>query len=78
MVVGAVLCCFWRPAVWMTLAAMVPMVADGLTQLKTSYESVNLRRFVTGLLFGWALMAFLVVTLGMTYQWGYRTAQRWF
>ena len=75
MVISIILCFFWRPSVWMTLVFMVPMVTDGLIQLKTAYESTNPRRFVTGLLFGWALIAFLVVTLGATYQYGYRLGQ---
>ena len=72
MMTGMILCFFWRPPVWLALAFMVPMVADGLIQLKTAYESTNPRRFVTGVLFGWALTAFVVVTLSMTYQYGYR------
>ena len=74
-ILSIVLCCFWRPPVWITLVFMVPMVTDGLVQLKTTYESTNPRRFITGLLFGWALTAFAVVTLGMTYQYGYRLGQ---
>ena len=72
MILGAVFCFVWRPPVWLTLVLMVPMVTDGLIQLKTAYESTNPRRFVTGLVFGYALAAFLIVTLGMTYQYGYR------
>ena len=72
MILGAVFCFVWRPPVWLTLVLMVPMVTDGLIQLKTAYESSNPRRLITGLIFGYALTAFLVVTLGMTYQYGYR------
>ena len=72
MVGGLLLCILWRPPVWAALAGMVPMAADGLVQLKTAYESTNSRRFVTGLIFGWALTAFLVVTLGAAYRCGYR------
>ena len=77
MVAGMILCVFWRPPLWLTLALMVPMVADGVIQLKTAYESTNPRRFATGLLFGYALTAFAVVTLGWTYQWGYRLGTQW-
>ena len=76
MLLGVISCFFWRTPVWLTLVFMVPMVTDGFVQLKTAYESTNPRRFVTGLLFGWALVAFLVVTLGATYQYGYRLGQQ--
>ena len=72
MIVSMILCFFWRPPVWLALVCMIPMVTDGFVQLKTAYESTNPRRFATGLLFGWALTAFALVTLSMTYQYGYR------
>ena len=76
MLVSMILCFFWRPPVWLTLVFMVPMVTDGLIQLKTAYESTNPRRFVSGVLFGWALTAFALVTLGMAYQYGYHMGQQ--
>ena len=76
MIAGMILCFFWRPPVWLTLVFMVPMVTDGLIQLKTAYESTNPRRFVTGVLFGWALTAFALVTLGMAYRYGYHMGQQ--
>ena len=76
MITGMILCFFWRPPVWLTLVFMVPMVTDGLIQLKTAYESTNPRRFVTGVLFGWALTAFALVTLGMAYRYGYHMGQQ--
>ena len=77
MILGIFLCFFRCPPVWLTLVLMVPMVTDGVIQLKTPYESTNPRRFVTGLLFGYALAAFLIVTLGMAYKAGYRLGQQW-
>ena len=76
MILGAVLCIVWRPPVWLTLVLMIPMVTDGVIQLKIAYESTNPRRFVTGLLFGCALAAFFIVTLAMTWQYGYRLGKR--
>ena len=76
MIAGMILCFFWRPPVWLTLVFMVPMVTDGLIQLKTAYESTNPRRFVTGVLFGWALTAFALATLGMAYRYGYHMGQQ--
>lgn len=39
---------------------MLPMVADGFLQLLTPYESGNLRRLFTGILFGIAFVFFLI------------------
>lgn len=39
---------------------MAPMVADGLIQRLTPYESTNLRRLLTGLLFGIAFDSLLI------------------
>ena len=72
MVLGAIVCIFWRPAVWIALILMVPMVTDGLIQLKTSYESTNPRRFATGLLFGYALMSLFIIFSIATFQLGYQ------
>ena len=39
---------------------MLPLIADGTLQRLTSYESNNIRRLITGILFGIALVyAFL-------------------
>lgn len=43
---------------------MIPMVLDGMIQLKTSYHSNNFKRVVTGTLFGYALaMLFMISTI---------------
>ena len=76
MIIGLIACFFRRPDVWIPLALMVPMIADGFIQLKTRYESTNPRRFVTGLLFGYGLMALFIISLVATYQLGYRFAQQ--
>ena len=56
-----------------TLAAvlLVPLIADGLLQMCTPYESGNLRRLVTGLFFGYGLTVLLLTSLGWAYQWGF-------
>ena len=56
----------WAPPVWVQLVMLVPMVADGVIQLRTSYESTNPRRLVTGLLFGYAMvMLFISISHGL-------------
>ena len=39
--------------------------------LCTPYESGNLRRLATGLLFGYGLTVLLLTSLGWAYQWGF-------
>lgn len=39
---------------------MVPLILDGSIQKLTSYESGNIRRLITGILFGMALIFTLV------------------
>lgn len=68
---GLALCLVWLPPVWLTVLLMAPMVADGLRQLKTQYESTNPRRLVTGLLFGYGMTAFLWVTGRAAFWLGY-------
>ena len=76
MIIGLIACFFWRPEVWMTLVMITPMIADGFIQLKTSYESTNPRRFVTGLLGGYGGLTLFIISLIATYQLGYRFAQQ--
>lgn len=42
------------------LLLMVPMVFDGFLQLLTPYESGNIRRLLTGMVFGVAFIFFLI------------------
>lgn len=50
---------------------MVPMVTDGAVQLLTRYESTNLRRVVTGFLFGYALCALFLLLNISGFRFGY-------
>lgn len=50
----------WRLSAWAALLWMLPMIADGSVQLLYDrYESTNIRRLITGALFGTALGFFL-------------------
>ena len=44
------------------LLATLPLAADGTLQYLTKYESNNRRRFVTGLLYGFAVMSAIIHT----------------
>ena len=76
MIIGLIACFFWRPEVWMTLVMITPMIADGFIQLKTSYESTNPRRFVTGLLGGYGGLTLFIISLIATYQLGQAYARQ--
>jgi len=46
---------FFRPPYWVMAVIMLPMIADGLIQGLTKYESTNWRRLITGILFGFGI-----------------------
>ena len=75
-VTGLIACFFWRPAAWMALVFMAPMIADGSIQMKTRYESTNPRRFLTGLLGGYGALTLFITSLVATYQLGYQFARQ--
>lgn len=52
--------CIGYPEFMIVLLLMVPMVFDGFLQLLTSYESGNMRRLFTGILFGIAFVFCLI------------------
>ena len=71
MVMAMVSLWFYLPSWWLVLVLMVPMVADGCIQLKTRYESTNLRRLLTGIPFGYSLVAMFVLFTKGLYDFGY-------
>lgn len=63
--VGMILCIptliFWGcPSFGIVLLLMVPLILDGTIQKLTPYESGNIRRLITGILFGVALICLFV------------------
>lgn len=52
--------CFGCPSFWVALLMMLPLVVDGFTQRLTAYESTNMRRLFTGILFGIAFIFMLI------------------
>ena len=61
--------CMVHTKSWVLL--MIPLLIDGLLQFLTSYESTNSRRFVTGLLFGYAFACLFVKSILFVYHAGY-------
>ena len=59
----AALCAFIRfPPVWTAVVLLLPLMVDGLVQLLTPYESTNLRRVITGILFGYGFCSLFVIS----------------
>ena len=74
---GLVCCFFFRPPVWVTLVLMAPMVADGLFQLATPYESGNFRRVITGFLFGFGLWMLFTISVTAVFRLGVQLGNQW-
>lgn len=66
-------CTWYRPSFGISVLLMFPLLVDGFFQLLTSYESKNVRRFVTGLLFGYALTNLFAKSILLVYQAGYNS-----
>ncbi len=75
MVTSALVCIFWLPPWWIVGILAVPMLVDGFVQLLTEYESTNLRRVITGLLFGYALVAAFAKLSAWAASLGYQLGQ---
>jgi len=56
---------------------MLPMIIDGLVQRLTSYESNNIKRVITGFLFGYGLVVLFVLSAISTMQLGMRVGESW-
>lgn len=63
-------CFFWQISIGMCVLLMVPLILDGGIQMKTAYESNNRRRFLTGILFGYALVMIIAVTSKWSIRYG--------
>lgn len=60
-----------------SLVLLLPLVADGMLQLCTRYESGNLRRLVTGILFGYALANLLLLSSAAAFRRGFEVGLAW-
>lgn len=69
--VGIVCCCFFRPPLWVGLVLLWPLAIDGTVQRMTSYESTNIRRLITGLLWGYGFVVFEVMLHIAAYRFGH-------
>lgn len=61
-VIAVVLAFFFLPPLPLCCVMLVPLAVDGIVQYKTAYVSTNLRRVITGLLFGYSFLS-IVLTM---------------
>ncbi|WP_097003224.1 DUF2085 domain-containing protein [Lacrimispora sp.] len=61
----------YHPPILYALIFLIPMILDGGIQLLTRYESTNIRRFFTGLFFGYGFFYLIAASLVATYWIGY-------
>lgn len=59
------------PSFPMGVLMMMPLIVDGTVQMRTSYESTNIRRFLTGILFGYGLPSAMIRSMIFSYHLGY-------
>ena len=62
---------FWLPSPLAAALLLIPLILDGFIQLKTVYESTNLRRVVTGFLFGYGLVSLFVISSIAAFRFGF-------
>lgn len=74
LLLAAALLPFWRLALPWCILLMCPMLLDGGLQALTAYESNNIKRFITGLLFGFGLAALFVKTSAWAFEAGKQAA----
>lgn len=58
-IIGFILSFIFKFNFWI-LILVIPMILDGTIQLYTKYESSNIKRLITGFLFGFSIMSAIV------------------
>ena len=67
----ALICCFFfRLTAKASFIIMIPLIIDGFTQALTSYESNNIKRFITGVLFGSGIFMLFVISTIIVFNFG--------
>lgn len=59
-----------KPSIFFCFILMIPMILDGMIQMFTKYESNNLKRFVTGIFFGYSIISLFIISTIATYDFG--------
>lgn len=61
---------FYTPSIKIAFLLMISMIMDGFIQMFSKYESTNIRRFITGFLFGVGLTTIFVETTKIALSYG--------
>ena len=69
-IIGAVMYIFIKPSVFICFLILLPMIIDGFLQSLTKYESNNIKRFVTGLFFGYGFISLIIISTNMAFNFG--------
>ena len=75
---GVILFAFWQPGWLLALLLLLPLLIDGGIQALTRYESNNIKRLITGILFGYGLVNLFLISTIATYRWGMDVGSRLF
>ena len=67
-VIGIIVSFFHSVSFW-SLIGTLPLMVDGMVQKYTSYESTNLRRLVTGILYGFGIMSACIRGIRIVLRW---------
>lgn len=70
-ILGLLTLAFFQLPVLLNFLLLIPLVTDGFTQLLTKYESNNILRLITGILFGYGLTSLLIIPLHYAFDLGY-------
>lgn len=73
--VGIISFPFIRFSILFSVILLVPLLLDGFLQLLTDYESKNIRRCITGILFGYGISLLLLTSIVYVYSLGYQYAR---
>lgn len=69
-IVAAFTYAFFHTNAAISAILLIPLCVDGFTQSLTKYESNNLKRFVTGTLFGYGLCVLFLISSGVAFRYG--------
>ena len=64
-------CAFWLPPAWVLALMLLPLIIDGTVQQLSSYESGNIRRLLTGILFGYGIFGLFALSVKAVYGLGW-------
>lgn len=73
---AAVSFAFFHPGWPVAALLLIPMIVDGGVQRVTAYESANLRRVITGALFGYGAVCLFLLTTGYAFRFGLSLGER--